>query len=97
MLDLRNRTSELTNSRTERTRPHSPSRNEGGAGPEKTANGSGQVVYLLHRKATFKVTHLLKNSIHSADESIVNVDVSRKDGIIVADGVKPGKTEIQVR
>ena len=97
MLDLRNRSSESANQRTERTKPHTPSRNDGGAGQEKMADGQGQVVYLLHRKATFKVTHLLKNSIHSADQSVVNVDITRKDGIIVADGVKPGKTEIQVR
>jgi Transmembrane protein family 132 len=48
-------------------------------------------MYLLHRKAAFRVTHLVKHQLRAADTSVARL----RNGNIV-DGVKPGRTEIQV-
>lgn len=48
-------------------------------------------MYLLHRKATFRVTHLVKHQLRAADTSVAKL----RNGNMV-DGVKPGRTEIQV-
>ena len=48
--------------------------------------------YLLHRKASFRVTHLVKNQMRSADLTVAQL----RNGNIV-DGLKAGRTEIQVR
>jgi len=48
-------------------------------------------VYLLHRKASFRVTHLVKNQLRAADSSIASL----RNGNVV-DGLKIGRTEIQV-
>jgi Transmembrane protein family 132 len=48
--------------------------------------------YLLHRKASFRVTNLIKHQLRAADTSIARL----RDGNVV-DGLKPGRTEIQVK
>ena len=51
----------------------------------------GSPPYMLHRKALFRLTDLLRDRIRLSDES-----VARLRGGTVVDGLKPGVTEIQV-
>ena len=51
----------------------------------------GSPPYMLHRKALFRLTDLLRDRIRLSDES-----VARLRGGTVVDGLKPGITEIQV-
>lgn len=51
----------------------------------------GSPPYMLHRKALFRLTNLLRDRIRLSDES-----VARLRGGTVVDGLKPGVTEIQV-
>jgi len=51
----------------------------------------GSPPYMLHRKALFRLTDLLRDHIRLSDES-----VARLRGGTVVDGLKPGLTEIQV-
>ena len=51
----------------------------------------GSPPYMLHRKALFRLTDLLRGRIRVSDES-----VARLRGGTVVDGLKPGVTEIQV-
>ena len=51
----------------------------------------GSPPYMLHRKALFRLTDLLRDRIRLSDESI-----ARLRGGTVVDGLKPGVTEIQV-
>jgi len=51
----------------------------------------GSPPYMLHRKALFRLTNLLRDRIRLSDES-----VARLRGGTVVDGLKPGITEIQV-
>src|SRR6218665_260871 len=46
--------------------------------------------YMLHRKAVFRVTDFVRNRLHVVDKSVAQLR-----GCVV-DGVKPGKTDIQV-
>jgi transmembrane protein 132 len=52
---------------------------------------SSPVSYLIHRKALFRVTHLVRHQLRIADTTVARL----RDGNIV-DGVKPGRTEVQV-
>ena len=51
----------------------------------------GSPPYMLHRKALFRLTDLLRDRIRLSDES-----VARLRGGTVVDGLRPGVTEIQV-
>ena len=51
----------------------------------------GSPPYMLHRKALFRLTDLLRDRIRLSDESVARL----RDGTVV-DGLKPGVTEIQV-
>jgi len=51
----------------------------------------GSPPYMLHRKALFRLTDLLRDRIRVTDES-----VARLRGGMVIDGLKPGVTEIEV-
>jgi len=54
--------------------------------------GHGSPPYMLHRKALFRLTELLRDRIRLSDESIARL----RAGGTVVDGLKPGVTEIQV-
>jgi len=47
--------------------------------------------YLLHRKAQFLVTDIVRSLLQVADETVAHLRNSR-----VVDGVKPGHTSLQV-
>ena len=49
-----------------------------------------QTPYMLHRKAQFRVTQLVREKLRVADQSIAHLRGN------VIDGLKPGRTEIQV-
>ncbi|ESN93750.1 hypothetical protein HELRODRAFT_180617 [Helobdella robusta] len=54
------------------------------------------LIYKVHRKALYRVTHLLKGLLQVGDENVVKIDVGRSDGLVLVDGLKPGRTEIKV-
>ena len=51
----------------------------------------GSPPYMLHRKALFRLTDLLRDRIRLSDESVARL----RSGTVV-DGLRPGVTEIQV-
>ena len=52
----------------------------------------GSPPYMLHRKALFRLTDLLRDRIRLSDETVARL----RHGTVV-DGLRPGVTEIQVR
>jgi len=54
--------------------------------------GHGSPPYMLHRKALFRLTDLLRDRIRLSDQSVARL---RAAGTVV-DGLKPGVTDIQV-
>jgi len=61
---------------------------EGGGGGVSGVGGS--TVYMVHRKAQFHVTELVRAQLRVSDQSVAQLRGN------VVDGIKPGRTEIQV-